>query len=169
MLGADLIGFHIQQHCTNFLDTVDRTVESRIDWERFVVNRQDHKTIVKPFPISVALTPSVGNGMLPAKPTVNKETLFKQLGVKGQYLAVGVDRIDYTKGIIERFRGIERFLEKNPQYQGRFVFVEFGAPSRTLIKTLPRSYGGSRRRSRTDKLEIQNERVATNCFLKKTS
>jgi trehalose 6-phosphate synthase len=134
MLGADLIGFHIQQHCTNFLDTVDRTVECRIDWERFIVNRQDHKTIVKPFPISVALTPSATNGSPVSKSSVDKETLLKQLGLKGQYLAVGVDRIDYTKGIIERFRGIERFLEKNPDYVGKFVFVELGAPSRTLIK-----------------------------------
>ncbi len=134
MLGADLIGFHIQQHCTNFLDTVDRTVECRIDWERFVVNRQDHKTLVKPFPISVALTPSATNGSPAPKPSADKEAIFKQLGIKGQYLAVGVDRIDYTKGIIERFRGIERFLEKNPNYQGKFVFVELGAPSRTLIK-----------------------------------
>jgi trehalose 6-phosphate synthase len=133
MLGADLIGFHIQQHCTNFLDTVDKTLECRIDWERFAVNRQNHKTLVKPFPISVALTPSTGNGASVPQP-LDKEALFKQLGVKGEYLAVGVDRIDYTKGIIERFRGIERFLDKNPEYQGRFVFVELGAPSRTLIK-----------------------------------
>jgi trehalose 6-phosphate synthase len=134
MLGADLIGFHIQQHCTNFLDTVDRTVECRIDWERFTVNRQDHKTMVKPLPISVVLTPSALNGAAQLKPAVDKGALFKQLGMKGEYLAVGVDRIDYTKGIIERFRGIERFLEKNPKYHGRFVFVELGAPSRTLIK-----------------------------------
>lgn len=130
MLGADLLGFHIQQHCTNFLDTVDRTVESRIDWEHFVVNRQNHKTIVKPFPISVALTPTAA----PSKTAIDKEGLLKHLGVKGQFLAVGVDRIDYTKGIIERFRGIERFLEKYPAYLGKFVFVELGAPSRSLIK-----------------------------------
>jgi trehalose 6-phosphate synthase len=134
MLGADLIGFHIQFHCSNFLDTVDRALESRIDWERFTVNRRDHKTIVKPFPISVALTPSPVNGKPDSKTFPGKEALLKQLGVKGDCLAVGVDRIDYTKGIIERFRGIERFLEKNESYVGRFVFVELGAPSRTLIK-----------------------------------
>jgi trehalose 6-phosphate synthase len=49
MLGADLVGFHVQAHCTNFLDTVDRTLESRIDWEHFAVNRAGHRTVVKPF------------------------------------------------------------------------------------------------------------------------
>ena len=132
MLGADLIGFHIQQHCTNFLDTVDRTLECRIDWERFAVNRRSHKTFVKPFPISVALTPSASP--VAGEKSGDKEAIFKQLGVRAEFLAVGVDRIDYTKGIVERFRGIERFLDKNPAYVGRFVFVELGAPSRTLIK-----------------------------------
>jgi trehalose 6-phosphate synthase len=56
LLGADLIGFHVQSHCNNFLQTVDRTVESRVDWEHFSVLRQDHRTIVRPFPISVDLT-----------------------------------------------------------------------------------------------------------------
>ena len=56
LLGADLIGFHIQSHCNNFLETVDRVVESRVDWEHFSVLRQDHRTIVRPFPISVAFT-----------------------------------------------------------------------------------------------------------------
>lgn len=131
MLGADLLGFHIQFHCNNFLDTVDRTLECRIDWERFTVNRQDHTTWVKPFPISVAAGGT--NGKTPAE-IPNKAALLKELGVRADFLAVGVDRIDYTKGIVERFRGIERFLDKHPQYQGRFTFVELGAPSRTLIK-----------------------------------
>ncbi len=54
LLGADLIGFHIQSHCNNFLETVDRVVESRVDWEHFSALRQDHRTQVRPFPISVA-------------------------------------------------------------------------------------------------------------------
>jgi trehalose-6-phosphate synthase len=54
--------------------------------------------------------------------------------VQGEYLGVGVDRIDYTKGIPERFRAIERFFEKYPEFLERFTFVELGAPSRTHIK-----------------------------------
>jgi len=134
MLGADLIGFHIQFHCNNFLETVDRALESRIDWEHFAVDQKGHTTWVKPFPISIAYS-SIAPAVFGEKPPQpNKETLLKELGIKAKFLGVGVDRIDYTKGILERFRGIERFFEKHPDYQGQFTFVELGAPSRTLIK-----------------------------------
>ena len=56
LLGADLIGFHIQSHCNNFLQTVDRVLEARVDWEHFSVRRLDHLTLVRPFPISVDFT-----------------------------------------------------------------------------------------------------------------
>jgi trehalose 6-phosphate synthase len=134
MLGADLIGFHIQFHCNNFLDTVDRVLESRIEWERFAIERGGQTTLVKPFPISIAF-PVQSNGSTTNKSkNSSKASLLKDLGVKGKYLGVGVDRIDYTKGILERFKAIERFLEKYPAYQGEFTFVELGAPSRTHIK-----------------------------------
>jgi trehalose 6-phosphate synthase len=134
MLGADLIGFHIQFHCNNFLDTVNRALESRIDWEHFAVERGGQTTLVKPFPISIAF-PAQSNSSTASKATKStKESLLKDLGVKGKHLGVGVDRIDYTKGILERFKAIERFLEKYPAYQGEFTFVELGAPSRIHIK-----------------------------------
>ncbi len=130
MLGADLIGFHTQFHCNNFLDTVDRTLESRIEWERFTVHRGGGGTLVKPFPISVAF-PAEGA----EKPVVpEKAALLKALGVKAEFLAVGVDRVDYTKGILERFRAVEHLLESRPEYRGRFTLVQVGAPSRTHIK-----------------------------------
>ena len=132
MLGADLIGFHIQAHCNNFLETVDRAVESRVDWEHFAVNRQDHLTSVRPFPISVAFN---GESAEVTKPSHEERAeLFRQLGVEATFLGLGVDRVDYTKGIPERFRGIERFLEKCPSYRGKLTFVQIGAPSRTHIK-----------------------------------
>jgi trehalose-6-phosphate synthase len=134
MLGADLIGFHIQFHCNNFLETVDRALESRIDREHFRVNRDGHTTLVKPFPISIAYPPPEAGAFAAREPGPDKEGLFKELGIRGKYLGVGVDRIDYTKGILERFRAIERFLEKYPPFQGLFTFVELGAPSRTHIK-----------------------------------
>jgi trehalose 6-phosphate synthase len=59
---------------------------------------------------------------------------LKELGPDTEFLGIGVDRLDYTKGILERFRGIERFLDLNPQYCSRFTFVQLGAPSRTTIK-----------------------------------
>src|SRR5580704_12611638 len=135
LLGADLIGFHIQSHCNNFLQTVDRVVESRVDWEHFSVARQNHRTIVRPFPISVDLTDdefvesdAYGTNY------VQGSALKHSLGIEAAFLGIGVDRVDYTKGIHERFRAIERFLEKYPKYQGQFTFLQIGAPSRTHIK-----------------------------------
>ncbi|MGE5284498.1 MAG: alpha,alpha-trehalose-phosphate synthase (UDP-forming) [Actinomycetota bacterium] len=132
MLGSDIIGFHIQFHCNNFLETVDRFLESKIDWEHFSVTRGGHSTLIKPFPISVSFELPSGAPVSETWPA--KEDLLRMLGVEVEYLGVGVDRIDYTKGIPERFRAIERFFEKYPEYLGRFTFVELGAPSRTHIK-----------------------------------
>jgi trehalose-6-phosphate synthase len=132
LLGADLIGFHIQAHCNNFLETVDAAMESRIDWERFAVKRNDHATYVRPFPISVDMRESP----IPAPSLSTYELraeILKNLGINARYLGVGVDRLDYTKGIIERFRGVERFLEKYPNYVKHFTFVQIGAPSRSSI------------------------------------
>jgi trehalose-6-phosphate synthase len=134
LLGADLIGFHIQSHCNNFLQTVDRALESRIDWEHFSVRRLGHLTAVKPFPISVdfADEPSVEEGG--AHDTVDRAAMLKTLSTDAAFIGLGVDRVDYTKGILERFAAIERFLERYPNYQGQFTFVQIGAPSRTHIK-----------------------------------
>ncbi len=135
MLGADLVGFHTQYHCNNFLDTVDRTLESRIDWERFAVEKGGHSTLVKPFPISVAFPEAFQDvDSAPVAATEDSTALLKEMGIKAKFLGVGVERMDYTKGVLERFRGIERFLEKYPRYQGEFTFVQLGAPSRTHIK-----------------------------------
>ena len=133
LLGADLIGFHIQAHGTNFLQTVDRTVESRIDWDHSIVQRLEHRTTVRPFPISVE---SMDPPIEPARESAYEDrgSLLKALGVEAALMGVGVDRVDYTKGILERFLAIERFLEKYPRYQGVFTFVQIGAPSRTHIK-----------------------------------
>jgi alpha,alpha-trehalose-phosphate synthase [UDP-forming] len=131
LLGADLIGFHIQSHCNNFLETIDRTLESRIEWERFAVNKGGHFTLVRPFPISVDFKETQAAEHKEIR--VERDALLKQIGVEADFLGIGVDRLDYTKGIPERFRGIERFLEKYASYNGRFTFVQIGAPSRTHI------------------------------------
>ena len=134
MLGADIVGFHIQFHCNNFLDTIDRFLESKIDWEQFSVDRGGHTTLVKPFPISVGFE-NISDKNSAIKERVSlRETIFKEINLHTKYLGVGVDRIDYTKGIPERFRAIERFLEKYPEFVGEFTFIELGAPSRTHIK-----------------------------------
>ncbi len=135
LLGADLIGFHIQSHCNNFLETVDRVVESRVDWEHFSVLRQDHRTMVRPFPISVAFTgDDAAENNNQGSNYIERSALMRSLGVEASLMGIGVDRVDYTKGILERFLAIERFLEKYSSYQGKFTFVQIGAPSRTHIK-----------------------------------
>jgi len=133
LLGADLIGFHIQSHCNNFLETVDGALESRIDWEHFAVNRHQHLTSVRPFPISVVWEEPAADKK--PKPVYKQQSaLLNEMGVEALFLGVGVDRVDYTKGILERFLAIERFLEKYPGYQGKLTFAQIGAPSRTHIK-----------------------------------
>jgi trehalose-6-phosphate synthase len=134
LLGADLIGFHVQSHCNNFLQTVDRVVESRVDWEHFSVVRQQHRTMVRPFPISVDLTDDESEDGNQGFSYEDRAALLRSLGAEATFLGIGVDRVDYTKGIQERFLSIERFLEKYPSYQGKFTFVQIGAPSRTHIK-----------------------------------
>jgi len=133
LLGADLIGFHIQSHCNNFLHTVDRVVESRVDWEHFSVRRLDHLTLVRRFPISVDFSDVQEPESAPDS-YGERSALFKALGVEATFMGVGVDRVDYTKGILERFLAIERFLDKYSRYQGKFTFVQIGAPSRSHLK-----------------------------------
>ena len=128
MLGADLIGFHTQYHCNNFLDTVDRTIEARVDGEHFAVRRGRHVTYVKPFPISVA-PEFVDN-----PPATSRDALLASLGIAPEFLGVGVERVDYTKGLPERFRALERFFERHPEYLERLTFVQLAAPSRSRIK-----------------------------------
>lgn len=127
MLGADVVGFHTQFHCNNFMETVDRVLECRIEWERFTINRENHATLIKPFPISVDFPGT-------SAPPVDREAVLKPLGIKSRYLAVGVERMDYTKGVLERLAGLDRFFEKYPDYQGDLTYVQIGAPSRTHIK-----------------------------------
>ena len=133
MLGADLIGFHTQFHCNNFVETVGRELESLIDLEQFTVTRNGHVSSVKPFPISIAFSNEVEE--LSAEDTqAKKEKLIKDLGIKTKYIGLGIDRLDYTKGILERLKALEIFLTDNPAYKGELTFVQIAAPSRTKVK-----------------------------------
>lgn len=133
LLGADLIGFHVQAHCNNFLSTVDRVLEARVDWEHFSVKRNDHLSSVLPFPISVELTEDISDTPSQHSAEEERSAIIAELGIEATFLGVGVDRVDYTKGIIERFQAVESFLERHPRYQGKFTFVQIGAPTRSNI------------------------------------
>jgi trehalose 6-phosphate synthase len=128
MLGADLIAFHTQYHCNNFLDSVERALQARIDGEHFAVVRGARTTYVKPFPISVA------PALVEDRPEVSRDELLRGLGISAEWLGVGVERVDYTKGLPERFRAVGLFFERHPEYRGRVVFVQVAAPSRSRIK-----------------------------------
>jgi trehalose 6-phosphate synthase len=132
LLGNDLLGFHTQQHCASFLYTVDRTLESVVDHEHATVQRQGRQTMVRPYPISVDFARISAEAEDPAV-AAEAERLRHQLGLRGQLVGVGVDRLDYTKGIPERFRAIDRLLEAHPEYQGRFTFLQLGPVSRIHI------------------------------------
>jgi trehalose 6-phosphate synthase len=134
LLGADLVGFHIQAHCNNFLETVDRVLESRIERDRSAVSRHDHLTVVQRFPISVAMDQESSVPSDFELRYLQRAELLARHGVRAPFMGIGVDRVDYTKGIPERFRGLERFFEKYPAYRGEFTFVQIGAPSRSEIR-----------------------------------
>ena len=131
MLSCDLIGFHVQYHCNNFLDTANRLVECRVDTEKFSVVRSNKETFIRAFPISVD---GYISGTLPGIDTKQIDMIRKEFLLEDKIVGLGVDRIDYTKGIIEKILAIDRFLEKYPQYKNKFVFIQLAAPSRTHIK-----------------------------------
>ena len=130
LLGADLIGFHIPLHCNNFLSTVDRVLESRTDREHMTAQRNGHTTTVRPYPVSVAIDGSRRD--TPAK-RPSRDALLAEFGLHAQTLIIGVDRLDYTKGIVERLMAIEQLLEEHPWYRERLTMVQIAAPSRTRI------------------------------------
>ncbi len=132
MLGCDLIGFHVQNHCNNFLDTANRLLESRVDTEKFSVVRLNKETFVRAFPISVNGHMDNGSEELDMGKQITK--IKKEFELDDKIIGVGVDRIDYTKGIIERIFAIDRFFEKYPQYRKKVVFIQMAAPSRVHIK-----------------------------------
>ena len=131
MLACDLIGFHVQYHCNNFLETANRLLESRVDTEKFSIVRGGNETFIKAFPISVD---DYSDVIDPKSDNDEIEKIRKEFNLEGKIIAIGVDRIDYTKGIIERIQAIDRFLEKYPEYKNKFVFIQLAAPSRTHIK-----------------------------------
>ena len=130
LLGSDLIGFHAQHHCHNFLETVDRSVEGVVDYDQQRATRRGHGTFVRPFPISID-----GLGYLESARRSSFEHLFPELAAKtaGQTMLLGVDRLDYTKGIPHRLRIVETLLETYPELRGKLTFVQIGAPTRGSI------------------------------------
>ena len=135
MLGSDLLGFHLQYHCNNFLDTVDRGIEALVDYEHFRVQRGGHSTYIRPFPISVDYR-QIGKDAGMKEVARRKSAFLKELGFDpGETkLLVGADRIDYTKGIPERLRAFDQLLTRHPEYHSKVTLVQLAAPSRTHVE-----------------------------------
>lgn len=132
LLGNDLLGFHLQYHCNNFFDTVDRCLEARVDLERFSIFRQEHETLVRPFPISIDFDRFEAWARAP-QTAQRLQELQHRLQLGGLKVGLGVDRLDYTKGIPERLEALKIFFRKYPQYRQRFTFIQLGPQSRLHI------------------------------------
>src|SRR6185369_10061739 len=132
MLGSSILGFHTQFHCNNFFDTVDRFLEARVDRETFTISYGGNPTEVRRYPISIEWPPAALQLQAPVPEC--RKLVRERLGLAQDLkLGVGVDRLDYTKGILERFMAIERLLELEPRWVGQFAFIQVAAPSRSSI------------------------------------
>jgi len=132
MLSADILGFHTRYHCQNFLDTADRYIECRIDREQMTVTLQGHVCHVAPYPISIEWPPR----WLARLPDVqiSRAAVRERYGIAADVrLVLGVERWDFTKGILERFLALETLLDRQPQYRGRVSLLQVAAPSRAKL------------------------------------
>lgn len=134
LLGSSIIGFHTQFHCNNFLETVDRFVESRIDREQESVILQGHETLVRPYPISIEWPPAAltGQNSIAECRAIVRDRLNLAEDTK---IAIGIERFDYTKGVLDRMRAVDRLLSAHPEWIGRFTLVQAAAPSRSKLPT----------------------------------
>ena len=134
LLGNDVMGFHIPSFCHNFMETAEHSLEAKIDYETSTVTHRGNTTFVEPFPISVDFDRLSEEGGTEA---VEKEmeNLRREFNLEGKFVGVGMDRMDYTKGIPERLQALDKFLEDSPSYRGKVVFIQAGMPSRTQIDT----------------------------------
>jgi trehalose 6-phosphate synthase len=132
LLGSSIVGFQTQQHCNNFVDSVDAFVESRIDREKTAIIQGSRRTLVRSYPISIEW-PVRWLQKVPAVDECRREVFADLAFREGALLGVGVDRLDYTKGIEERLLAVDDLLTHHPEFRSRFTFVQLAAPSRTKI------------------------------------
>lgn len=132
MLGSTILGFHTRFHCNNFLDTIDRYIESRIDRETSTISYGGSLTAVNHYPISIEHPVRWLKQQKPVKECRRNVRTANGMP-EDRLLGIGVDRLDYTKGILERFYAVERLLELEPKWIGKFTFVQIAAPSRSNI------------------------------------
>src|SRR5450631_3322355 len=132
MLSADILGFHTRYHCRNFLETVDRFVECQIDHEQMTVTLQGRVCRVAAYTISIEWPPRWLKD-LPDVATCRTNVRERHRIGPEVVIGLGVERWDFTKGIIERFQALELLLDKNPRHRGRLTLLQVAAPSRSTL------------------------------------
>ncbi|MBX4197986.1 trehalose-6-phosphate synthase, partial [Candidatus Parcubacteria bacterium] len=132
MLGNQLIGFSRHSHCRNFLTSVSKTLEAKVDFDNLTITYNDRVTYVRHFPISIDYQ-AISYASQKSK-RFGKSHIKQIVTGRYEFLSFGVERIDYIKGVVERIKAIDRFLEKYPEYQERFVHINVLQPSRTILK-----------------------------------
>lgn len=132
MLGSTILGFHTPFHCKNFLETVDRYLETRIEMESSTISRRGQLTLIQSYPISIQW-PSPWQKTQPSVECCRKYVCSSTGIRKDNLIALGVDRQDYTKGILERLRAVENMLIHHPEMINRFSFIQIAAPSRSAL------------------------------------
>ncbi len=132
LLGNDLMGFHIRYHCNNFMDTVERGLEARVDRELYEITHRGKKTVIRSYPISVD-SEEIDREAQGTAVTAEILNLKQRLGLQDEIIGVGMDRIDYTKGIPDRLKALDIFFDRYPRYKRKVVFIQGGVPSRTQI------------------------------------
>ena len=134
MLGSTILGFHTRFHCKNFIDTVDRYLEARIEHEHSTICYRDQDTFIESYPISIEWPSAASYAAWPPVEQCRRNVIERLGLASGAKIAVGVDRLDYTKGILERLHAIEHLLQTHGEWIGRFVFVQVAAPSRSSLE-----------------------------------
>ncbi|XP_023942455.2 uncharacterized protein LOC112048975 [Bicyclus anynana] len=123
ILGCDMVGFHITDYCLNFIDCCQRSLGCRVDRKNLLVELGGRTICVRPLPIGVPFDRFVTLAQN-AKPVLNMT----------QQVILGVDRLDYTKGLVHRLKSFERLLEKHPEHIEKVVLLQISVPSRTDVK-----------------------------------
>ncbi|QDC02476.1 trehalose-6-phosphate synthase [Mesorhizobium sp. 8] len=139
LLGSSIIGFHTQFHCNNFIESVDRFMESRIEREDAAISYGGQTSLVHAYPISIEWPP-VQLETLPSVADCRRDVREKYGLADDVKLCVGVERLDYTKGILDRLRALEDLFERHPEWIGRLTLLQVAAPSRGTLPAYRQLY-----------------------------
>jgi trehalose 6-phosphate synthase len=132
LLGSTILGFHTQFHCNNFIEATDRFMESRIDREHASVTLGGHETLIRPYPISIEWPPAALAAQAPVREC--RDAVRQRFSLPPDArIAVGIERFDYTKGVLDRIRAIDDLLTRQPEWRGKFVFIQAAAPTRSKL------------------------------------